>query len=153
VKELTRSACDKNIGVVAICYSGECISPFDTSSTKTCAIETHANDGVSAEILRQSTERRCLSIDHRNRVTLLNQRGGKTRPDSAASNNDDVHFAPPPGIPVDTVVDPMTAPRGRKEELASVHIHVREIRVQSRGIYDFSHTFAATSPPSSAGTE
>ncbi|CAB4970196.1 unannotated protein [freshwater metagenome] len=140
MEELARSARNKDIGVVAIRDSGKCIGSFDTSSTQTCAIETNANDGVSAEILGQSTERRCLPINHRNRVTLLNQRGGKTRPDSAASNNDDVHFAPPPGVRVDTGADPMTAPRERKDEPTSVHIHVIKVGAPFPRDYDFSHT-------------
>jgi len=153
VEELTRGARNKDVGVVAIRDSGKSISSFDTSSTKTGAIETNTNDGVSAEILGQSTERRCLSVDHRNRVTLLNQRGGKTRPDSAASNNDDVHFAPPPGVRVDTGSDPMTAPREPKDEPTSVHFPVINVRPPFLRIYDFSHTLTATSPPTSAGTE
>jgi hypothetical protein len=122
VKELSGGTRDEDVGVVAIRYSGERISSFDTSSTKTCAIEADTNDGVSAEVFRQPTERRCLSVDHRNGVTLFDQCGGEARTDSAASNNDDVHFAPPPGVPVDTADDPTTAQRQPKDETTPVHI-------------------------------
>jgi hypothetical protein len=122
MKELSGSACNQDVGVVAIGNSGKCISSFNTGSTKTCAIEADANDGVSAEVFWQSTECRCLSVDHRNGVTLFDQCGGEARTDSAASNNDDVHFAPPPGIPVDTALDPTTAQRQPKDEPTPVHI-------------------------------
>jgi len=124
MEELASSAGDEDVGIVTIGNSGKCISSLDASSTKTCAIETDTNDGVSAEVFGQTTERRCLSVDHRNGVTLFNQCGGESRTDSAASNNDDVHFAPPPGVPVDTINDPMTAPRERKDETAPVHMRV-----------------------------
>jgi hypothetical protein len=122
MKELSGGACNQDVGVVAVGNSGKCISSFNTGSTKTCAIEANTNDGVSAEVFWQSTECRCLSVDHRNGVTLFDQCGGKARTDSAASNNDDVHFAPPPGTPVDTDHDPMTAQRQPKDETAPVHI-------------------------------
>jgi hypothetical protein len=122
MKELSSGACNQDVGVVAIGNSGKCISSFNTGSTKTCAIEANTNDGVSAEVFWQSTECRCLSVDHRNGVTLFDQCGGEARTDSAASNNDDVHFAPPPGIPVDTAADPMTAQRQPKDETTPVHI-------------------------------
>jgi hypothetical protein len=124
VEELASGACNKDVGVVAIGNSGKCISSFDSGSTKSCAIEPDTNDGVSTEVFGQTTERRCLSVDHRNGVTLFNQCGGESRTDSAASNNDDVHFAPPPGVPVDTVIDPMTERRERKDETAPVHMRV-----------------------------
>jgi hypothetical protein len=122
VKELSSGACNQDVGVVTIGNSGKRISSFDASSTQTCAIEADTNDGVSAEVFWQPTERRCLSVDHRNGVTLFDQCGRETRTDSAASNNDDVHFAPPPGVPVDTALDPMTAQRQPKDETTRVHI-------------------------------
>jgi hypothetical protein len=122
MKELSGGTRDEDVGVVAIRNSGKRISSFDASSTKTCAIEADTNDGVSTEVFWQPTERRCLSVDHRNGVTLFDQCGRETRTDSAASNNDDVHFAPPPGVPVDTALDPMTAHRQPKDETTRVHI-------------------------------
>jgi hypothetical protein len=122
VKELSGGTRNEDVGVVAIGNSGKRISSFDASSTKTCAIEADTNDGVSAEVFRQPTECRCLPVDHRNGVTLFDQCGGEARTDSAASNNDDVHFAPPPGIPVDTAIDPTTAQRQPKDEPTPVHI-------------------------------
>jgi hypothetical protein len=122
MKELSGGTRNENVGIVAIGNRRKRISSFDTSSTKTCAIEADANDGVSAEVFWQPTERRCLSVDHRNGVTLFDQCGRETRTDSAASNNDDVHFAPPPGVPVDTALDPMTAQRQPKDETTRVHI-------------------------------
>jgi hypothetical protein len=122
MKELSGGTRNENVGIVAIGNRRKRISSFDTSSTKTCAIEADANDGVSDEVFWQPTKRRCLSVDHRNGVTLFDQCGGETRTDSSASNNDDVHFAPPPGIPVDTFNDPTTAQRQPKDEPTPVRI-------------------------------
>jgi len=122
MKKLSGGTRYENVGVVAIGNCGKRISSFDTSSTKTCAIETDTNDGVSAEVFGKPTERRCLSVDYRNGVTLFDQCGGEARTNSAASNNDDVHFAPPPGISVDTALDPMTTQRQLKDEPTPVHI-------------------------------
>jgi hypothetical protein len=124
MEELAGGAGDEDVGIVTIGNSGKGVSSLDASSTKACAIETDTNDGVPAEVFGQTSERRCLSVDHRNGVTLFNQCGGESGTDSAASNNDDVHFAPPPGVRVDTVNDPMTERRVRKDETAPVHMGV-----------------------------
>jgi hypothetical protein len=116
MKKLSGGTRNEDIGVVTIGNSGKRIGSFDASSTKTCAIEADTNDRVSAEVFWQSTECRCLSVDHRNSVTLFDQCGGEARTNSAASNNDDVHFAPPPDVPVDTAPDPMTAQQQPKDE-------------------------------------
>jgi hypothetical protein len=122
MKKLSGGTRNEDIGVVAIGNSGKRVSSFDSSSTKTCAIEADTNDGVSAEVFGKPTERRCLSVDYRNGVTLFDQCGGEARTNSATSNNNDVHFAPPPGVPVDTALDPMTAQRQPKDETTSVHV-------------------------------
>jgi hypothetical protein len=122
MKELSGGTRNENVGIVAIGNRRKRISSFDTSSTKTCAIEADANDGVSAEVFWQPTKRRCLSVDHRNGVTLFDQCGGETRTDSSASNNDDVHFTPPPDVPVDTDFDPMTAQQHLKDKPTPGHM-------------------------------
>jgi len=126
VEELAGCTCDEDVGVVAVGHRSEGIGPFDARGAQTRAIETDADDGVATEVLRQTTERCRLAVDHRHGVSLFDQCGGETGTDSTASDDHDVHFAPPPGVPMDTVVDPMTVRRAPKDEPIPVQMGVME---------------------------
>jgi hypothetical protein len=80
-------------------------------------------------------------------MTLFDQCGGEARTNSAASNNDDVHFAPPPDVPVDILFDPMTAQQQLKDEPTPVHSRftLRE-RKDSPTLIDPGHVHRSLGP-------
>ena len=126
VEELSSGTGDEDVGVVAVGHRSEGIGALDARGTQTRAIETDADDGVAAEVLRETTERCRLAIDHRHGVSLFDQCGGETGTDSTASDDDDVHFAPPPGVRMDTAIDPMTERWTPKTDRDPVQMGVME---------------------------
>jgi hypothetical protein len=64
MEELAGGAGNQNVGVIAIGDCGECIGSLDACGTKSRAVKTDTNNGVTAEVLGKSTKRRRLSIDH-----------------------------------------------------------------------------------------
>ncbi len=55
-EELPGCTRDEDVGVVTIGDSGECISSFDTSSDERVAVKANSHEGLTGEILRQTTE-------------------------------------------------------------------------------------------------
>jgi len=117
VEKLSGCTGDENIGVVAVRDRRKSIGTFDTSSTQSSAIESDAHDGVATEVLGQTTERCYLPVNNRNSVALFQQCDSETGTDSTASNDNDVHFSPPPGVLVDTESDPMATPQELKDDI------------------------------------
>lgn len=78
MEELACRSRDQDVGVVAIRDCRQCIGSLNTCGTKSRSIESDTDDRVTTEVLRQTTERRGLSIDDRHGVSLLDQCGSET---------------------------------------------------------------------------